>query len=104
MSPSTNNTLCSHSIPFLPSPSLTKMLEEDEDRLKEKIAEEESEKMAEAKRAYEGFVRKKDMIRIRMPDEPERVVGGHWKPPRLDFSKNGVVRKKQVRSYERVES
>ena len=62
------------------------------------------EKMAEAKRAYEGFVRKKDMIRIRMPDEPERVVGGHWKPPRLDFSKNGVVRKKQVRSYERVES
>ena len=69
---------------------------QDEDRLKEKKAELETEKMAEAKRAYEGFVRKKDMIRIRLPDEPERVVGGHWKPPRMDFSKNGVVRKKQT--------
>ena len=41
-------------------------------------------------RRYEGFMRKKDMLRIRMPDEPERVVGGRWKPPRFDFSNNNM--------------
>ncbi len=65
---------------------LEKMLEYDEDKAKEIAAEKQKEKEKEADDAYRGFLRKKDMTRIRMPDEPERVVGGHWKPPRMDFS------------------
>ena len=53
--------------------------------------------MLEATRAYEGFVKKKDMLRIRMPDEPERVIGGSFKAPRMDFSMGkGVVRAKRT--------
>ena len=74
---------------------LEKMIEEDEDLAKEKRQKEEKDKLKEAKKSYEGFVRRKDECRIRMPTEPKRVVGGHWNPPRMDFSKEGVMRKKQ---------
>ena len=75
---------------------LEDMLAEDEDIAKAKAEKAETEKLLEASQAYEGFVRKKDSCKIRMPVEPERVVGGHWKPPRLDFSMGkGLIRSKR---------
>lgn len=69
------------------------MLAEDEDNAKVKADADEKERLADAKRAYEGFVRVKDNLRIRMPDEPDRIIGGTYKPPRMDFSMGkGVVR------------
>jgi hypothetical protein len=54
-------------------------------------------RLADAKRAYEGFVRVKDNLRIRMPVEPDRVIGGTYKPPRMDFNMGkGVIRSKQT--------
>jgi Ca2+-binding EF-hand superfamily protein len=74
------------------------MIEEDEELLKEKKNKDLEEKMNDAGAAYEGFMKKKDMLRIRMPVEPERVVGGVWKPPRMDFSSSNtkVVRPKKT--------
>ncbi|GMI03649.1 hypothetical protein TrVE_jg3561 [Triparma verrucosa] len=76
---------------------MEKMLAEDEDNAKVKSEAEEKEKLLDAKRAYEGFVRVKDNLRIRMPEEPDRVIGGTYKPPRMDFSMGkGVVRAKKT--------
>ena len=58
----------------------------------------EKESTKERDKAYEAFVKNKDKLRIRVPEEPEHKIGGNWQPPRLDFTmgKKGVVRPKIV--------
>ena len=75
---------------------LNEMLEEDEDvrKIKKEIAEKASTK--ERDQAYEAFVRNKNRLRLRVPEEPEHKLGGIRKPPRLDFSMGkGVFRPKK---------
>lgn len=80
-------------------------LEEDREEIEEKRSEEHKEKTEGGIVAHNAWVKRKDRLRIRMPDPvggdtSGRTVpkpGGSWKPPRFDFSSGkGVVRKHKL--------
>ena len=62
---------------------LREWVEEDEDKLLEKEKEKVREKNEEAKKMHQQFVRKKDGLRIRLPDPSEIPRAAI---PRMDYA------------------
>lgn len=80
---------------------LAAWLEEDEDRLKERDRLREMDRVEEARRAHESWAKRKDELRIKLPQRPATAIpqpGGEWQPPRFDFSSGkGLVRPNKVK-------
>lgn len=77
-------------------------VEEDQDAIEEQKREEQREKADGGVVAHNAWVKRKDRLRIRMPDNGAIVAKGvkaaAWKPPRFDFSSGtGVVRNKNIK-------
>ncbi|KDO32190.1 hypothetical protein SPRG_19488 [Saprolegnia parasitica CBS 223.65] len=62
-------------------------VEADADAIKDKEDEVEKEKAEEGALAHNAWLKRKDRLRLKLPS---------WKPPRFDFSTNGLVRPKKV--------
>ncbi|KAG9414704.1 hypothetical protein AC1031_008109 [Aphanomyces cochlioides] len=73
-------------------------VEQDKEAIQAKEEETQREKQEEGTLAHHAWVKKKDRLRVRVPTSSghDGVIKPMWKPPRFDFSTNGVVRPKKM--------
>jgi Ca2+-binding EF-hand superfamily protein len=77
-------------------------IEADVEAVEEKVKEHSKEEMREAAVAHEGWCRKKDENRVRLPPKKEgKVFGGKWQPPRFDFGKGKPLARPKKNKFHR---
>ncbi|OQR81273.1 hypothetical protein ACHHYP_16523 [Achlya hypogyna] len=88
-------------VQILKTAGVHKMLawvEADAEAVRDKEEEVVKEKAEEGAHAHNAWLKRKDRLRLRLPSTaaPDGRLAPAWKPPRFDFSTNGLNRPKKV--------